>query len=477
MVAAIVIGILLSLFTKSLWWAIIGLTVGIIIKLNNRINKLSDYISKNVIPPKLSEYKQTVPAVLHDETKKNNTENSVPDTLQKRFTNIRLQNSPYLYDYKNNFYILDENQKKHYKDIIKEYLELAQEAADSCNNTTSIKEFISSFEITTSILRMLSEHEFTGWFNNYLPSQNYNEIIEKKTQSEIDLLKRIYGNSPMQNIFEDPQCAEYESFFSNETKNFLKNGNKLNFKITENDIFNTEHFYNIPPYDFATLSHYERALYLKNAVTAKQYLLPNEMYSVSLFIASQSLTPKIKIFALEALVLIFKNSSNVYDNFIVGIAICMGGFTEIQTAIDSLLSYISKSNSEQQKRIEELFPFATVDNLKYYIAYLYFINENHEQALRFALELDMEDIRTKILNAKIYREIDPVMCLGYLQELLEYNELSTENIEIIQELANALNDIKDEKNFDLKISNEKRLFCETLQRSAHSFLLANGILK
>lgn len=399
------------------------------------------------------------------------------NNLQTMFQQLQRKNKPFLYHYKTHFYKLTSKQIRHYRKILDEYLELAQKASQSCNTTIEIAEFVSSFGIITSILRLLSEHEFTGWFSNILPSQNYTEIIERKYLSEIELFKRIFGSFPLKNIFTDQNYAEYESFFTDESKNFLESGNALNFKIKEKDIFNVEYFYNIPPYDFATLSHYERALYLKNAVTAKQYPLPNEMYSVSLFIASQSLTPKIKIFALEALVLIFKDSSNVYDNFIVGIAICMGGFTEIQTAIDSLLSYISKSNSEQQKRIEELFPFATVDNLKYYIAYLYFINENHEQALHFALELDQVDIRTKILNAKIYREIDPVMCLGYLQELLEYNELSTENIEIIQELANALNDIKDEKNFDLKISNEKRLFCETLRRSAHSFLLANGMLK
>lgn len=144
--------------------------------------------------------------------------------------------------YKLNFLQLDDVEKGLYTSLINNILQHCYSLSIIINSTRDIKIFSNSFEELTKKLKLLSEHEYTGFFKNSLPSEDLKKIMENKTKTEILFIKRAFGNNPNRNIINDSKYVRYFKYFSPAAIDFITIGSEPTLSM-QNDT--TTHAENI----------------------------------------------------------------------------------------------------------------------------------------------------------------------------------------------------------------------------------------
>lgn len=138
------------------------------------------------------------------------------------------------------------------------------------------------------------------------------------------------------------------------------------------------------------------------------------------------------------------------------------------------------ATEKDREIVRRFYPFLTDVKITYYIAELFFIAEKHEDALQAAFRIESyfdDTYNTPLLIARIYREIDPAMSAGYLQELIESGKHPELQEKLMAELTKPLLDIKNTKRYDKTVSVKKAEFDKALFDYVQGALISRGIIR
>ena len=129
-----------------------------------------------------------------------------------------------LNEYKINYTNLDEIEKGSYNSMLQSLLNRAKLDANTINTTSNLKLFIEKWNDLVYCLNVLSQHEFTGYFKNKLPSDNLYEITRNKTYTEIKFIKRALIRKSDGKYVITSDFIKYSSFFSDPALKFVYTG-------------------------------------------------------------------------------------------------------------------------------------------------------------------------------------------------------------------------------------------------------------
>ena len=147
--------------------------------------------------------------------------NIIKKISRKKIDQRTLNNLSY---YKTNFSALDNIERGLYNNTLKIMLDSAKTDAMILNSTTNIDLFLDHWNHLVSTLSILSDHEFTGFFSNTLPSDNLRNILENKYLTEINFFKRTYAKDESGKYI-IPEIDKIKiSAFSHSSMYFLETG-------------------------------------------------------------------------------------------------------------------------------------------------------------------------------------------------------------------------------------------------------------
>ena len=150
-----------------------------------------------------------------------------------KINKIERNSIEYLNKCKLNFNKLNEVEKGFYNEELKIMLDQVKTDAMIVNSTTEVKSFIEHFEHMLKTLRILSIHEYTGYFNGSLPSKNLQTILEEKTLTEIKFVKRSFLKNEDGSYIVNSGDKKYIHYFTERTRQFIQTGIEPKIKREE----------------------------------------------------------------------------------------------------------------------------------------------------------------------------------------------------------------------------------------------------
>lgn len=142
--------------------------------------------------------------------------------------------------YKKNFYNLDDIENGFYKNSLHLDLEMVKLLSETVNNTKDIRVFTNSLNQILKILSTLSEHEYTGYFQNKQPSQILDDIKKNRFLSEISFIQRSFPlDVNERNVLDNFQTIYLLKHFTPEAIEYFRTGKCVSYEeilAKENDI-------------------------------------------------------------------------------------------------------------------------------------------------------------------------------------------------------------------------------------------------
>ena len=135
--------------------------------------------------------------------------------------------------YKKNFYRLSDADKLKYMELLMPLSNQLPALSNNISHTTDLRVFVNSYRKLLNNLKILSQHDFTGFFKDSLPSESLIFYQEHKAEIEILFIKRTF-RAINKEILCDRKYSSYFSFFSKESIEFIETGNEPDPSINTN---------------------------------------------------------------------------------------------------------------------------------------------------------------------------------------------------------------------------------------------------
>ena len=250
--------------------------------------------------------------------------------------------------------------------------------------------------------------------------------------------------------------------------------------ITEDQIIDFERFYKVPDFEVNLIINYDLHKCFSMMATAKRFNAPDEYECIAIFASVFPLPARWRYISFEIIAQMYEASEKPVDALVSAFSLCARGTSDTERAINDFCFYMMYATDKDREIVRRFYPFVTDDKITYYIAELFFIAEKHEDALQAAFRIESyfdDTYNTPLLIARIYREIDPAMSAGYLQELIESGKYPELQEKLMAELTKPLLDIKNSKRYDKTVSAKKAEFDKALFDYVQGALISRGIIR
>ena len=299
------------------------------------------------------------------------------------------------------------------------------------------------------------------------------ETAEKQSEAEPDPPEE---SQPEEQMVETEPEKEEAVTPVEEKKNILSNVPI----ITEDQIIDFERFYKVPDFEVNLIINYDLHKCFSMMATAKRFNAPDGYECIAIFASVFPLPARWRYISFEIIAQMYEASEKPVDALVSAFSLCARGTSDTERAINDFCFYMMYATDKDREIVRRFYPFVTDDKITYYIAELFFIAEKHEDALQAAFRIESyydDTYNTPLLIARIYREIDPAMSAGYLQELIESGKYPELQKKLMTELTKPLLDIKNSKRYDKTVSAKKAEFDKALFDYVQGALISRGIIR